>query len=127
MAFCLVDDGVVVIEEGDRIYGLCARGYKEVIVEEASGEKVVVSYHAGYDFYRGVFKRLFINHNTGEKALADFRFWDIAGQAAILWVFFKDVDFYPIQGYSRGFLIARSRRRIDPREYSKLPRIASKV
>ncbi len=96
MAACRSGDGVVVMEEGDRVYSICyAMGYRHVLPEEASEERLIVGCHAGYNPYRGVFKRLIVNHYTGERVLVDMRLWDIAGPAGILWAFFKDVDFHP--------------------------------
>ncbi|MEB3859718.1 MAG: class I SAM-dependent methyltransferase, partial [Desulfurococcales archaeon] len=47
MAACLSGGGVVILEEGDRVYEVCyARGYRHVLPEEAGEERLVVSYHA---------------------------------------------------------------------------------
>jgi hypothetical protein len=80
----------------------------------------------GYHVYRGLFKGLIVNHYTGERVLADMRLWDIAGLAGILWAFFRDVDFHPIGGPTRGFILARDPRPVDLGEYSRPPGIASK-
>ncbi len=125
MASCLESDGVVVIEEGDRIYDICyLRGYREVLAEEAGEDRLVASYHAGYDPFRGVFKRLVIDHVTGDSVVAEIRMWDVAGLAAILWAFFKDVDYQPVRGPTRGFILASGPRGINPEWYSGEPRIA---
>ncbi len=127
MAACLSRDGVAVLDEGDRVYGIFyLMGYKHVLPEEASEERLVVGYHAGYDPYRGVFKRLLVDHFSGERVLADMRLWDIAGLAGILWAFFGDVDFHPLGRPTRGFILARNPRPVDPGAYSKPPRIALK-
>jgi SAM-dependent methyltransferase len=123
MAACLDKNGVAVLEEDDRVYAILYRaGYRGVHVEEAGEDRLVVSYHAGYDLRRGMFRRLIVNHYTGERVEAPMRFWDIAGLAGILWAFFEDVDFKPT-GVARGFLLARGPRGIDPGQYKAAPRI----
>ena len=127
MASCLSGDGVAVIEEGDRVYRILYRvGYKEVLPQDVGPERLIVSYHAGYDPYRGMFRRLIVDHYTGEKAVADVRFWDIAGLAGILWAFFRDVDFQADKSPTSGFILARSPRPVDPGDYLEPPRIAAK-
>jgi len=124
MAACLDKDGVAVLEEGDRVYTILYKaGYREVHVEEAGEDRLVVSYHAGYDLRRGMFRRLIVDHYTGERVEAPMRLWDIAGLAGILWAFFEDVDFQPAGGATRGFLLARGPRGIDPSQYRAKPRI----
>ena len=123
MAYCISDRGLVVVEEHDRIYEiLYSVGYKEVLAEEASEDKLVVSYHSGYDAARGMFKRLLVDHYTGEKAIAYVRLWDLAGVAAMLWAFFREIDFHPLGRHIKGFILARSPRRVDPQEYSEYPK-----
>ena len=51
----------------------------------------------------------------------EYRMWDIAGIAAILWAFFKDVDFKPTKTQLHGILIAREPRRINPQNYTMPP------
>ncbi len=127
MASCLSGDGIVVIDEGDRVYRIFYRvGYKDVFPQDVSAERLVVSYHAGYDPYKGVFRRLVVDHYTGEKAMAETRFWDIAGLAGILWAFFRDVDFQPDKSPTSGFILARSPRQLDPGDYLEPPKIAAR-
>lgn len=127
MASCLSGDGVVVVDEADRVYGVCYRsGYREVLVEEAGPDRLVVSYHAGYDPRRGVFRRVVVDHYTGESAVGEVRLWDIAGIAGVLWAFFEDVDFHPTRGATSGFILARGPRPVDPKAYHAPPRIASR-
>jgi len=124
MAACLDYNGVVMIHEIDRIYNIFYLiGYKDVLVEKASEDNLIVSYHSGYDNRLGMFKRLLVNQDTGERIIGFMRFWDIAGLAGILWSFFEDVDFLPFDRPSVGFLMATRPRKIRPEEYSVMPRI----
>ena len=128
MAACTSRDGVAVVEEGDRVYTvLYLAGYKHVLPEEATPDRLVVGYHSGYDTRRGVFRRLLVDHYTGRRAMAEVRFWDIAGTASILWAFYQDVDLVPVRPPGRVFLLARGPRGIDPAQYRGTPRIASGV
>ncbi len=127
MARCLVPHGIVLVEEHDRIYGiLYLTGYKQVFPEEAGKESLVVSYHAGYNVNRGVFRRLIVNQYTEERVMAEARFWDIAGVAGILWAFFEDVDYQSLEGrWDRGFILARGPRGIDYKMYTNYPKITA--
>ncbi|MCE4622498.1 MAG: class I SAM-dependent methyltransferase [Desulfurococcales archaeon] len=128
MAACLNYDGVVMIQELDRVYNIFYLiGYKDVLVEKATEDHLVVSYHSGYDYRLGMFKRLIVNQDTGERIIGLMRFWDIAGLAGILWSFFEDVDFLPFDRPGVGFLMATRPRKMRPEEYSVMPRIVSNV
>ncbi|RLG73978.1 MAG: hypothetical protein DRO14_06145, partial [Thermoprotei archaeon] len=117
-------DGLYIVEEVDRIYNImCLIGYKYVLPEIASEEEVVISMHAGYDVRKGVFKRLMLDLTTMRRSLSEAYFWSVAGTAAILWVFFKDVDYLPIDRGTRGFLIAKTPRGVDPSTYEESPAI----
>ena len=118
-------EGVVLIEEFDRVYGLlCRVGFRALTVERADEESAVITLDAGYDVKRGVFRRLFLDLVSMNRAVMEYRMWDVASVAAILWVFFRDVDFKPLRSYLRGFLIAKEPRGLDPDEYRSLPSIA---
>ncbi len=117
-------DGLYIVEEVDRMYNImCLIGYKYVLPEIASEEEVVISMHAGYDVRKGVFKRLMLDLTTMRRSLSETYFWSVAGTAAILWVFFKDVDYLPMGRGTRGFLIARMPRGMDPSTYEEDPAI----
>jgi len=45
----LQDNGVVVIEELDRVYAIFRGGYRDFIVENTAPESLSVSVHVGYD------------------------------------------------------------------------------
>ncbi|NPA96475.1 MAG: class I SAM-dependent methyltransferase [Crenarchaeota archaeon] len=117
--------GIAIIEEFDRVYGLlCRAGCKEVTIERASEEEIVVTISAGYDVRRGVFRRIVMNLLTGDRAPLDVRLWDVASVAATLWMFFRDVDLITTSSALRGFIVAKDPRGIDPESYAKLPTVA---
>lgn len=128
MAACLNYNGVVIIHEVDRVYNIFyLMGYKDVLVEKATEDRLVVSYHSGYDYRLGMFKRLIVNQDTCERIIGFMRFWDIDGLAGILWSFPEDVDFLPFDRPSVGFLMATRPRKIRSEEYNVMPRIVSNV
>ena len=118
-------NGVFIVEELDRTYNLM--GYKDVLAEVATENAVILSFHAGYDIRTGMFKRILIDLSSLERVALNFRFWDMASTAAILWMFFKDVYFMPIDGRrTQGFLIARQPRGLKPDDYRTYPSIVRK-
>ncbi len=123
----LQENGVFVVDEVDRVYKVFYQiGYKEVLTE-STGDRVVLGIHLGYDPRRGMFKRLVYDLETNEKARLDAYFWNIAGVAAILWVFFRDVDFVELGSSIRGFILAKTpRNNIDPVVFEEDPSILSK-
>jgi len=124
----LKNDGLYIVEETDRMYNITYLiGYERVLPEIATEEEVVVSLHAGYDVRRGTFRRLILDLTTMRRAIGEAYFWNIASTAAILWVFFKDVDYLPMGRETRGFLIARMPRGIDPSAYEEYPAIIRSI
>ncbi len=121
-------NGVFIVEELDRTYNVMyLMGYKDVLAEVATENAVIPSLHAGYDIRTGMFKRLFIDLSGLERVALNLRLWDMASIAAILWMFFKDVDFMPISGKrTRVFLIARQPRGFKPDDYREHPSILRK-
>jgi len=120
----LEPDGILLVEDADRIYNIFySRGYKLVLPEYAGEDRIVLSVHAGYDVRKGVFKRITVDLTTMNRVCNEVHFWDVASSAAILWVFFNDVDFIPIGTQTRGILIARKPRGIDPNQYQAEPTI----
>lgn len=112
----LADDGLLLVEEGDRFYNMAILSRYRDVVYEGDEERGVLSMGAGYDALRGVVKRLYINPFTGERVALELRYWDLAGTLALAWLFFEDVDFasYPGRAYT-GMILARSpRKRLRP-------------
>lgn len=122
----LTDDGLFLVEEVDRRYTIFyLAGYKDVLPEAIGNGKVTISLHHGYDISKGVFKRSLVNLLTGEIISHEFFFWGIAELAALMWIFFKDVDFSPhIGGIMRGFLLGKNpRRKLKLNDLVKLPKL----
>lgn len=128
----LVDDGVLFMEEGDRIQSIVLRtGYQYVWPEGFGEDDAIVSIHRGYDIVRGRVRRIIIDLEKGTKvAYPVYLWWTIASLAAYAWVFFKDIDIYtpPISSrYSRYIIIARKPRRvIKPEDFDGNPTILVK-
>ncbi len=127
VAWTLRPRGLFLVEEFDRIYGLlCRVGCKDLTIDYAGEDRIVLTVGAGYDPLRGMFKRIVLDIPSMNRVPLEYRFWDIAGVAAILWVFFEDVDFIPTDSRLRGIIMARNPRGMSPENYAKPPRIVSK-
>jgi hypothetical protein len=118
-------DGILVVEETDRIYSVfLTRRYEYLLPENISDERMIFSVHKRYDPVKGVFKRLYIDILSREKASLDLKFWDLSSVAGIIWMFFKDVDFYSFSEKKvHGFLLGKSPRYLNAEDYSSLPTI----
>ena len=124
LAWILRPDGILLVEEGDRIYNVLVRGrYEDVLAEYADEDRIVLTVHSSYEPRTGVFRRVLLELPTGRKALMEVRFWDIASTAAIMWAFFEDVDFIPTRSSTSGMIVAHKPRGIPPENYSKNPSI----
>jgi len=116
VSHALRDDGVVLVEEYDRILRLLSTGYREVSSEPS--KRLVVSVHRGYDLSRSTVIRSFVDLETGERVDLELFLWSPALTALVLWTVFRDVDALPSAvASSRVIVVARSpRRRVDARE-----------
>lgn len=113
----LEDDGIFIIDEMDRRYNIFLnRGYKWAL-GEGKEDKFVISFHTGYDILKGTFKRTFFNPTLSKKPLTmEFYFWGLSEIGALIFLFFKDVDFLHI-GDTRHFILGYKPRRIlKPKE-----------
>ncbi|AEH24163.1 class I SAM-dependent methyltransferase [Pyrococcus yayanosii] len=92
VASILSDNGVFLIEETDRVYGILYRiGYKDMLIEAKGGDYTLISLHEGYNIMRGMFRRTYYKLPGFDKvAEQEFRLWDIASQLAIGSVFFRE-------------------------------------
>jgi hypothetical protein len=128
----LVDDGLMIMEEGDRIYRIFyQRGYKEVLPERVDEEKMVISAHVGYDMIKGVFNRAVMDLVSRSKpVILEAYFWGLAELMTFTWLFFEDIDFIkdPEGNTTQGFIIAiKPRRKIPPSALVKNPKILRDV
>jgi len=125
---CLEDDGIFLMEEGDRRYSIFyLTSYAKFLPEKVNNEKAIVSIHSDYDFYRGVFKRTYLNlRKPEESVIVDMYFWGLAELMAITWIFFKDVDIYE-KTRGHGIIIGyKPRRKISVVDIASNPRVLSK-
>ncbi|MDK2782725.1 MAG: hypothetical protein PWQ32_314 [Thermococcaceae archaeon] len=92
VALTLSNDGVFLLEELDRVYGVFYQtGYKDMLIETKTDEYTLLSVHEGYDQIRGVFKRTYYKLPGFEKVSEqEHRLWDLASQLALGSVFFKE-------------------------------------
>ena len=125
----LDDDGIFVVDEGDRRYSIfITQGYKwslaEAYNEEGKVKRMVVSYHVGYDPIRGVCRRAFVDYiNPRNIMVMDMFFWSIAETSSLLWLFFEDVDAVNIKPNYYFILGYRPRRKLKMEHLSTLPKI----
>ncbi|NJE85604.1 methyltransferase domain-containing protein [Thermococcus sp. CX2] len=92
VALSLSEDGVFVMEETDRVYGILYHiGYKDFLVESKTEDHTIVSVHEGYNLKRGTFRRTYYKLPGFEKITEEeYRLWDVASQLAIGSVFFRE-------------------------------------
>ena len=128
----LYDHGIFINDDVDRVYTIMyEEGYEDVIVEDFSEKKLIISIHDTYDFNKGVFKRRFydiLNNEYG--GVLELHMWTISNIAAYTWIFFKDVDIYrdEISKPWQMFIIAKEpRRNISPIEFLENPKLLRKI
>lgn len=92
VALTLSENGVFLLEETDRVYGILYQvGYKDMLVETKTEEYALISVHEGYDPIRGVFKRTYYKLPGFEKVTEqEHRLWDLASQLALGNTFFRE-------------------------------------
>ncbi|RLG81020.1 MAG: SAM-dependent methyltransferase [Thermoprotei archaeon] len=127
----IANNGVFIIEETDRVYGILYRvGYKDFLIEKETNDKLIVSIHLGYDIMKGSFKRgFYIIPGFKEIAKLEATFWNIATVAAIGWIFYNKVDIvtkmtkHDIHGSGYLIMYKEPRKSIDPETFNELPEI----
>lgn len=121
----LESDGLLLMEERDRRYIIfLIQGCARALAEGLSGDRLVPSFHLGYDVRRGAFRGLRCAAPEGRAVAEDFYLWGLAGHMASAWLFFGDVDFLPLERSYSGFILARGpRRRLRPPDLSEEPRV----
>ncbi len=113
IAKMLKDGSLLMYDEGDRVYSIFyILGYKDVVAERVENGNVVLTVHKDREFRTGYMVRLAINLLTRDFVEMKIYFWDLAGSAALAWIFFEDVDFIPKDRPYRGIVIAK-----NPRKY----------
>jgi SAM-dependent methyltransferase len=122
----LVDDGVFIYDEADRVRSIIMTRFNEINPELVEEDKVVITVHGGRDARTGNLKSILLDLASDKRVVYSTYLWDIASSAAFTWVFFEDVDFVPLRSQYSGVVIAyKPRRTIEPRTLHKTPRIIS--
>jgi len=113
----LKENGVIVIEEIDRVNAIFEKGFRDVIFESRDPEKLSLSIHSRYDLITGSYYRTFIRLREFEAVTIPVNFRSIAHIASTLWLFTKDVDISPTGEDALYFVMGRSPRGIiDPED-----------
>jgi len=103
----LKDDGILLIQGTNMFLAyIINMGYKYVLSERATDDKVLISVHGGYDEIRGMFKRIFIDLISRAKADVEIKFWDFAEILGLCKIFFKEAILEKIESY-KGIVICK--------------------
>jgi len=124
----LGDDGILVIEENDRVYRiLVKKGFKDFLPEWVTEKEVIVTVHKGYNWKTGMFTRGVMNLlNPNKVAFANVYFWSLSELMALAWIFYHDVDF--VESSSKiqptGYILAKQpRRKINKNDLEQIPKV----
>ena len=118
----LTDDGIVIIQEMDRVHAIFRGGFKELIIENIDPEKLSLSYYLRYDLVTASYYRVFVRLKDYETAILPINFRSIAHLASTLWLFTKDVDILPTGAESIYFILGKSpRKTINPEDLGENP------
>ena len=103
----------LLVQQTDLVPRILIRNdYRHVLAE---GDMVHI--HAGYDARRGMMKRLYYRKEdmrlVGE---GEYRIWDVASAAAMIWLFFSEVQFRKVTEMDRvlDLIVARGPRKALP-------------
>jgi len=119
----LSENGVFVVDEADRSRLIFQRDYRDVFVEWAYRDRVLLNLHVDYDVYRGVVRRAYVEFPGGEKVVfLETHLWTLAESSALAWSWFRDVDLV-VLGRNRFFILAKSPRFVE--EKPDLPKFIS--
>ncbi len=126
----LEDDGILILEETDRVYSILFKvGYKDVVIERLD-DKAIISLHSSYDPIKGTFERAYINLiNPSTPVKISTYFWNIAELMTLIWLFFQDIDYIPYdKNKSSGIIIAYNpRRKIKPIDLEYEPKVLKEI
>ena len=124
-AEALRGEGVVIIEEFDRVDHVFRAGFKDMLMERRDPRDPSLSYHLRYDPLTGTYTRVLLRLRGMEAAEVGVNFRSVAHIASALWVFVSDVD---IVGKGGGFYLVLGRgprRGPSPEELAHNPRALS--
>jgi len=120
----LEDDGLIIIDEMDRVNIIFKDGFKNFIVENRDPENLSISIHDRYDYLTGSYYRTFIRLRDSESVTVPLNFRSISHIASILWLFMNDVDIIP-EDPLLYFIIGKEPRRIIKPQILKKPKLLS--
>ncbi|MGQ4893835.1 MAG: class I SAM-dependent methyltransferase [Candidatus Njordarchaeia archaeon] len=120
-------NGIFIMEEGDRIYSVFYQtGYQRIFPERVNKENADLSIHKGYNPVFGTFERAYIDLLKRTKPIiVPIYFWNLAELMAMLWLFFRDIDFMKHQeSQTAGFIIAKEKRDLlHPEDLAEMPKV----
>ncbi|MGQ4892969.1 MAG: hypothetical protein ACP6IP_10890 [Candidatus Njordarchaeia archaeon] len=124
----LSENGILILDEGDRIYSILVKsGYRDFLIEYVDEKNAVATIHKGYNWKTGMFTRAAYNlFNPTKIVFADVYFWSLSELMALAWLFFQDIDFIKESEsrYASGFILAKQpRKRIKKEDIDKTPKI----
>ncbi len=118
------DNGVLVVEEADRFYSTCIRGkgVEGVYLELASENSVVLNMMLDYNPWTGMMKRMLFDVISRRQATLEVHLYSLSETGALIWCFYRKVDFIPSRSRFQGLILAKEPRRIEnPEEYLNYP------
>ncbi len=121
-AEALRGEGVVIIEELDRVDHVFRVGFRDMLMERRDPRNPSLSYHLRYDPIRGTYTRVLLRLKDMEAVEIGVNFRSIAHIASVLWTFVSDVD---IISKGEGFYLVLGRgprRGPSPAELARDPR-----
>ncbi len=119
----LKGEGLVIIEELDRVDYIFRVGFKDMLMERRDPRNPSLSYHLRYDPLRGTYTRVLLKLRDMEAVEVGVNFRSIAHIASVLWAFVSDVD---IISKGEGFYLVLGkgpRRGPSPDELTRDPRV----
>ena len=91
-AASLEPNGLLIVEEMDRVHAIFRSGFKDFIVENKDPASLSVSVYVRYDPLTASHYRTFVRLRDGKSVTLPFTFRSIAHIASVAWLFFEDVD-----------------------------------
>ncbi len=91
-AEALRGEGVVIIEEIDRVDYIFRVGFKDMLMERRDPRNPSLSYHLRYDPITGTYTRVLLRLRDMEAVEVGVNFRSIAHIASVLWALVSDVD-----------------------------------
>lgn len=121
-AEALKGEGVVIIEELDRVNHIFRVGFKDILMERRDPRNPSLSYHLKYDPIKGTYTRALLRLKDMESVEVGVNFRSIAHIASVLWAFVSDVDIIGKEGDSYLILGRGPKRGPSPAEFARDPR-----